>query len=241
MGPLHFPILGGDNMLDVTDQAILTLSKAMRDVASKEVGEATFARFYQGKILKNKGNGLYRVDLSGQTADLRSIGNVMLEPGQTVYVVSPQNSNNMHDWVILGGIAAAKTGNADHDLLMNLASKVDGMLPKSYVVQTTGSSTMNVMSQKAVTDALAALSGGNYIQGVMINGTTLQPTDHKVNIPLATNTMLGVVKGGSGKNMVAIQTDGSMKVESVGIMTVTQDSDEWIVFNGGDSTIGNRR
>lgn len=82
----------------------------------------------------------------------------------------------------------------------------------------------------------------SYVKSVAINGTALTlSAEQGVNIPVATDSVLGVVKSASGDNKVAVATDGTMSVATVNITSLSQNEGEWLEINGGgaDLTIWN--
>ena len=70
------------------------------------------------------------------------------------------------------------------------------------------------------------------------NGTALTlSAEQGVNIPVATNSVLGVVKSASGDNKVAVAADGTMSVASVNITSLSQNEGEWLEINGGGANL----
>lgn len=91
----------------------------------------------------------------------------------------------------------------------------------------------------ALTD-IATLKGAqsSYVKSVSINGTALELSGEQgVNIPVATDSVLGVVKSASGDNKVAVATDGTMSVASVNITSLSQNEGEWLEINGGGADL----
>ena len=74
------------------------------------------------------------------------------------------------------------------------------------------------------------------LESVSIAGTALTVTDKGVNIPIATDTLLGVVKSSAKINEIAVGADGVMSVNTVSTDKLEQGSDT-IVWNGGGATI----
>lgn len=74
------------------------------------------------------------------------------------------------------------------------------------------------------------------IESVSINGTALTVTNKGVNIPIATDTLLGVVKGSAKINEIAVGADGVMSVNTISTDKLEQGSDT-IVWNGGGATV----
>ena len=78
----------------------------------------------------------------------------------------------------------------------------------------------------------------SYVKSVSVNGTTLELSmEQGVNIPVATDSVLGVVKSASGDNKVAVAADGTMSVASVNITSLSQNEGEWLEINGGGANL----
>lgn len=87
---------------------------------------------------------------------------------------------------------------------------------------------------------IATLKGAqsSYVKSVAINGTALTlSAEQGVNIPVATDSVLGVVKSASGDNKVAVAADGTMSVASVNITSLSQNEGEWLEINGGGADL----
>lgn len=69
------------------------------------------------------------------------------------------------------------------------------------------------------------------IDGVKLGGTLLDIVEGKVEIPIATFDLLGVVKSSEGTNSVSVKEDGTMEVNSIGLSKLEQDIE--LVLNGG--------
>lgn len=91
----------------------------------------------------------------------------------------------------------------------------------------------------ALTD-IETLKGtqSSYVKSVSVNGTALELSGEQgVNIPVATDSVLGVVKSASGDNKVAVAADGTMSVASVNITSLSQNEGEWLEINGGGADL----
>ena len=91
----------------------------------------------------------------------------------------------------------------------------------------------------ALTD-IETLKGAqsSYVKSVAINGTALTlSAEQGVNIPVATDSVLGVVKSASGDNKVVVATDGTMSVASINITSLSQNEGEWLEINGGGADL----
>lgn len=80
----------------------------------------------------------------------------------------------------------------------------------------------------------------NILEAISIGGIDAPISDKKVDIPVATAEKLGVVKGSSAKDQIAVDADGIMSINTVSLSKVVQAADEVLIINGGNSglTIG---
>ena len=111
---------------------------------------------------------------------------------------------------------------------------------------TNGELSVNAIAADKITDLPAALTDietlkgaqSSYVKSVAINGTALTlSAEQGVNIPVATDSVLGVVKSASGDNKVAVAADGTMSVASVNITSLNQNEGEWLEINGGGADL----
>ena len=58
-----------------------------------------------------------------------------------------------------------------------------------------------------------------------------------VNIPLATNTTVGVIKGSDVENGVVIDEQGAASVKNLNVGKLVQTDGDWLILNGGNSTL----
>ena len=75
----------------------------------------------------------------------------------------------------------------------------------------------------------------NVLEAIQINGVAQAITDKAVNIPVATDSLLGVVKSSVDENKVVVNTDGTMEVNNININKIVQDEGTTIVLNGGNA------
>lgn len=113
-------------------------------------------------------------------------------------------------------------------------------------VLTDGELSVNAIAADKITGLPAALTDiatlkgaqSSYVKSVAINGTALTlSAEQGVNIPVATDSVLGVVKSASGDNKVAVAADGTMSVASVNITSLSQNEGEWLEINGGGADL----
>ena len=111
---------------------------------------------------------------------------------------------------------------------------------------TNGELSVNAIAADKITGLPAALTDietlkgaqSSYVKSVAINGTALTlSAEQGINIPVATDSVLGVVKSASGDNKVAVAADGTMSVASVNITSLNQNEGEWLEINGGGADL----
>lgn len=109
-----------------------------------------------------------------------------------------------------------------------------------------GELSVNAIAADKITGLPAALTDietlkgaqSSYVKSVSVNGTALELSGEQgVNIPVATDSVLGVVKSASGDNKVAVAADGTMSVASVNITSLSQNEGEWLEINGGGADL----
>lgn len=111
---------------------------------------------------------------------------------------------------------------------------------------TNGELSVNAITTDKITGLPAALTDidtlkaaqSSYVKSVAINGSALTlGAEQGVDIPVATNTILGVVKSATGDNKVNVAADGTMSVASVNITSLNQNEGEWLEINGGGADL----
>ena len=111
---------------------------------------------------------------------------------------------------------------------------------------TNGELSVNAIAANKITGLPAALTDietlkgaqSSYVKSVSVNGTALElSAEQGVNIPVATDSVFGVVKSASGDNKVAVAADGTMSVASVNITSLSQNEGEWLEINGGGADL----
>ena len=103
-----------------------------------------------------------------------------------------------------------------------------------FTISETKELSVAAIAQSKITGLPDALNAK--LESVSIAGTALTVTDKGVNIPIATDTLLGVVKSSTKINEIAVGADGVMSVNTVSTDKLEQGSDT-IVWNGGGATI----
>lgn len=77
----------------------------------------------------------------------------------------------------------------------------------------------------------------NVLEAIKINGVAQAITDKAVNIPVATDTLLGVVMGSDAENKVSVAADGTMEINSVNVNKLVQTDGDYLIMNGGSATL----
>ena len=103
-----------------------------------------------------------------------------------------------------------------------------------FTISETKELSVAAIAQSKITGLPDALNAK--LENVSIAGTALTVTNKGVNIPIATDTLLGVVKSSAKINEIAVGADGVMSVNTVSTDKLEQGSDT-IVWNGGGATI----
>lgn len=110
-----------------------------------------------------------------------------------------------------------------------LAKKVDAEEGKGL------SSNDYTADEKAKLEGIEAKAQVNILEVVKVNGSALPITEKAVDIPLATAEVLGVVKGSTAENKIAIGKDGTMEVNSLNVSKLAQTVGDTLILNGGTS------
>ena len=77
----------------------------------------------------------------------------------------------------------------------------------------------------------------NILESIKLNGAAQVIDNKSVNIPIATNTILGIVLSSSADNKVSVLNDGTMEVNSINVNKLVQTDGDTLVLNGGSSSI----
>lgn len=88
---------------------------------------------------------------------------------------------------------------------------------------------------------LAGISDGanaNLIEIIKLGGQAAEISDKAVDIPVATQQALGLVKSSSAENGIEVAEDGTMTVHSLNIDKLTQTEGDVLILDGGSSAAG---
>lgn len=75
----------------------------------------------------------------------------------------------------------------------------------------------------------------NLIEEVRLAGTKVPIEDKVIDIPIGSDTTLGVVKSSVGENRVQINADGTMEVKQISFDKITQAEEDTVVITGGSA------
>ena len=93
------------------------------------------------------------------------------------------------------------------------------------------------LSNEACHNSIAPFYAADAITGIKVGGTLLDVVNKQVNIPVASNTLLGVVMSSGAENKVSVAEDGTMEVNSVNVNKLVQDENDVLILNGGSSSV----
>lgn len=105
-----------------------------------------------------------------------------------------------------------------------------GDTPVSEQITTIVNQTVETVVEKAIEN-----SGMNLIEEVRLAGTKLPIEDKILDIPIGSETTLGVVKSSVGENRVQINADGTMEVKQISFDKITQAEEDTVVITGGSA------
>ena len=93
---------------------------------------------------------------------------------------------------------------------------------------------VKAIDQSKVTGLPEALEAK--LSGVTLGTAPLEVTAGVATIPIATNSLLGVVLGSDAENKVKVNVDGTMEVNSLNINKLVQGAEDVLVLDGGDAS-----
>lgn len=150
-------------------------------------------------------------------------------------LLSPENQNKLAALVIdkdgqvgVSGTISAENVTGLDALLNEKVDKVEGM----------GLSANNFTD--TLLEKLNGINAGaqvNVLEAIKINGVAQTITDKAVNIPVATDTLLGVVMGSDAENKISVAEDGTMEINSVNVNKLVQTDGEYLIMNGGSASM----
>lgn len=212
-------VKAGDNVAyDGTSWDVLAGTIEMSGYLTKTEAETTY-------VAKEEGKTLISADLIEKLTNMNADGEK-----NVINAVSEEFSIDAGTRTL-----SLATGKITQDkiagLAKALAKKVDAETGK-------GLSTNDFTNDlKSKLDAIEAGAQANVIENVSMNGEALVIAEKGVNIPLATNTTVGVIKGSDVENGVVIDEQGAASVKNLNVRKLVQTDGDWLILNGGNSTL----
>lgn len=212
-------VKAGDNVAyDGTSWDVLAGTIEMSGYLTKTEAETTY-------VAKEEGKTLISADLIEKLTNMNADGEK-----NVINAVSEEFSIDAGTRTL-----SLATGKITQDKIAGLAEalakKVDAETGK-------GLSTNDFTNDlKSKLDAIEAGAQANVIENVSMNGEALVIAEKGVNIPLATNTTVGVIKGSDVENGVVIDEQGAASVKNLNVGKLVQTDGDWLILNGGNSTL----
>ena len=212
-------VKAGDNVAyDGTSWDVLAGTIEMSGYLTKTEAETTY-------VAKEEGKTLISADLIEKLTNMNADGEK-----NVINAVSEEFSIDAGTRTL-----SLATGKITQDKIAGLAEalakKVDAEAGK-------GLSTNDFTNDlKSKLDAIEAGAQANVIENVSMNGEALVIAEKGVNIPLATNTTVGVIKGSDVENGIVIDEQGAASVKNLNVGKLVQTDGDWLILNGGNSTL----
>lgn len=92
-------------------------------------------------------------------------------------------------------------------------------------------------ADKAKLDAIEADADVNLIEAITINGQALEIANKVVDLPLASGTVIGLVKGSDAENQISVNEEGIMEVNSLNVNKLAQTDGDTLILDGGNSAL----
>lgn len=119
------------------------------------------------------------------------------------------------------------------DKVTGLTTALDSKVDK---VEGKGLSTNDFTNElKTKLDGIQAEAQTNVLESVKLNGQALPISEKAVDIPVASFTVLGIVKGTDAENSVVVNDDGTMVINKLNVNQLVQTEGDELILNGGNS------
>lgn len=125
-----------------------------------------------------------------------------------------------------GGSGGGTGGVTKEELELRLEEKVDKVDGARLITDEEANKLLSVESGAQV----------NKIDAIQLGGTPAEISNKTVNIPVATQLALGMVKGSSKENGVEVLEDGTLMVHSINIDKLIQSDGDFLILDGGSSS-----
>lgn len=212
-------VKAGDNVAyDGTSWDVLAGTIEMSGYLTKTEAETTY-------VAKEEGKTLISAELIEKLTNMNADGEK-----NVINAVSEEFSIDAGTRTL-----SLATGKITQDKIAGLA---EALAKKVDVEAGKGLSTNDFTNDlKSKLDAIEAGAQANVIENVSMNGEALVIAEKGVNIPLATNTTVGVIKGSDVENGVVIDEQGAASVKNLNVGKLVQTDGDWLILNGGNSTL----
>lgn len=209
------------------DGRIDALETASGTYLTKTDAENTYVKKEEGKSLVEDAD---ITKLKG-LANIKSVGAEFTLDGESGELSVKQIAQSKVE-----GLSDALAGKADD-------ADVSGVSDRVGVLETAvGESADPASAEGSIYARIAQLKADVAVAGkvddVKVNGVSVV-SDKVANIPLASDSAVGVVKSSTGDGAVQVTTDGTMKVNTFKASALTQSAEEYytLVIDGGNAAL----
>lgn len=212
-------VKAGDNVAyDGTSWDVLAGTIEMSGYLTKTEAETTY-------VAKEEGKTLISAELIEKLTNMNADGEK-----NVINAVSEEFSIDAGTRTL-----SLATGKITQDKIAGLAEALDKKVNAEIGKGLSTNDFTNDLKSKL--DAIEAGAQTNVIENVSMNGEALVIAEKGVNIPLATNTTVGVIKGSDVENGVVIDEQGAASVKNLNVGKLVQTDGDWLILNGGNSTL----
>lgn len=193
--------------------------------STTEQMNAAIATAIANKVDAVEGKGLSTEDFT--TAEKEKLAGIAAEANVNVIDGVSEEFSVSEDGKILSILKVAQ------DKVTGLSDALAGKVDK---VEGKGLSTNDFTDElKTKLENMNADGEANVLEVIKLAGTVLPIADKSVDIPVATASAMGVVKGTEAENGIAVADDGTMSVNAVNVNKVVQTEGETLILDGGTS------
>lgn len=209
------------------DTRIDSLETASGTYLTKTDAESTYVKKEEGKSLIEDTDV---TKLKG-LANIKSVGAEFTLNGE-----SGELSVNKIAQSKVEGLSDALAGKADDADVTAVGGRVTALETAVGEAADPASAEGSIYARIAQLKADVAVAGK--VDDVKVNGVTVV-SDKVANIPLASGSVVGVVKSSTGDGAVEVAADGTMKVKTLKASALTQSAEEYytLVIDGGNAAL----
>lgn len=227
-GAFHFK--GEVDSLDALNALVDMKNGDVYQIADKEYAyngtewvELGFNVNLEGYVTKEEGKGLSSNDF---TTALKNKLEAMVEGAEVNVIESVDETEFVLDEAKKLSVGKISTGKID-GLAAELEKKVNVEDGKRLMTDAEATKLAKVNENAQV----------NTIEAIMLGGVALNinAENKSVNIPISSAETAGAVKGSEETDKVAVDTDGTMKLNNVSASKLTQAEGDTLVLDGGTS------